>query len=972
MRAAIQKCKNKRVLPLQPPKERSLQHAGNGVLTGITTTPRSIPPGLLSATGGDSVKKLEVESHFLSKYDDSGKKRENPELSGEPSTATPKFSHKRQVDQTIDLTGVSDDEPSTPAPAYREGKRRKLDRHGRERRSKPSRAASQVYEDGLNGKKQPPRSIPRGNGQRKPRSSTSRKSEKLWRRSDRERDARDSPDGKLQHRPRPMPRPDPRVEPSPSQFQRQNQGNPQRPVHSQPSSHGEGKSTTDGDANAITHRPTAAGDKARSRLEQLKARQAATKNPPIAGLLCPDSDAGLYPENDADLFRHFSSKAPEKRVTQLMPSGPNFRQHLEPNGYREASQRAKPRSLPHQENDTPNDHYRSTTARQLNNEIPHLSPPQAPAANRQTSQLSQSHNIFNPPKRAAQPRTSLPSPQPRSYIPPPQATQAPPPAFASIRHTQPQTQAQTQIQPKTQPSKQPPRETASALDVLGGPERSILQYFPYRTDRFTSAIINVPDFTDRAAMLHHRQQRERVPISKTKWFSAEDANASAARAMDKVVYSKGKDEDEDEDEDEDGDGGEDVDRGEGKTKGKTKGKGNSKDKDKGVTGWKKDVVGQEVGREYSGLGGLGLEGAGAELFEGRVRFKNGEVQYFWVDVEVVRLGVAVEKAKGGLRVDREGAEVYRQRRFDVWARVWCSEEGREGQRGQGGQRIVFDCGVEGEGEESHGGKGAAGESGGNGDGVAENGDGSGHGRGDENREAGEAEVELGPEHAEDRDGQDNDDDGNDKNGDNSTSSAPSVSSTATLPVPALSTSLRDRLEITHHHRGSYTTLQHANRAAFSAFLELAKPKNCSIEDNHHYIHSVEPEYTELFEETDAVERDCTATVHLEWEPPVGPRHRWGFVKLEVEVVHSELQGPIDIGNLVVRGGGRGAQKGGDGGNGVVRQNNGGAGEVMGDRREVRVRKPVGALPSPLEELEEEPKPASESETEEISEESEEE
>ncbi len=146
----------------------------------------------------------------------------------------------------------------------------------------------------------------------------------------------------------------------------------------------------------------------------------------------------------------------------------------------------------------------------------------------------------------------------------------------------------------------------------------------------------------------------------------------------------------------------------------------------------------------------------------------------------------------------------------------------------------------------------------------------------------------------------------------------------------------------------------------SAFLELTKPKNRSIEDNNYYLHKVKPESTEQFEETGQGERDCAAMVLIEWEPPMGPRYQWGFMKVEVEVVKSELQGPLDIGDLVVKGGGKGAKKGG---------------EVVGGRREVRARSPVGALPSPLEELEEEPEPEPEPEPEteeESSEESEEE
>jgi hypothetical protein len=156
------------------------------------------------------------------------------------------------------------------------------------------------------------------------------------------------------------------------------------------------------------------------------------------------------------------------------------------------------------------------------------------------------------------------------------------------------------------------------------------------------------------------------------------------------------------------------------------------------------------------------------------------------------------------------------------------------------------------------------------------------------------------------------------------------SSTSTVDFPKHTNPLALNTATKLH--GTFTTLSLANRAALSTFLELAKPRNGRIEDNHHYIYTVKPEMIDAFDEAGCGEGNCM--VELEWDPPMGPRYRWEFQRLVVEVVVSELKGPVDLGDMVVE-----LEGGGE---------DGGGGEVSGAGM-----KPTANLPSPLEESDEE-------------------
>jgi hypothetical protein len=212
----------------------------------------------------------------------------------------------------------------------------------------------------------------------------------------------------------------------------------------------------------------------------------------------------------------------------------------------------------------------------------------------------------------------------------------------------------------------------------------------------------------------------------------------------------------------------------------------------------------------------------------------------------------------------------------------------------------------------------------------------------------EAEIEDGKETGDDIDDDTDTDTDTDEN--TRVHRASSVSSTATLTFPPYVSPL-DVVDIELKLHGTYTTIHHANRAALATFLELAKPKNSSIEDNHHYKYDLKPGITESFEENGMGERNCTTVAEIPWDPPRGKQYRWDFLRLEVEVIESELKGPVDIGDMVVEGGGdNGQEEGGPDGvvSGVTQQQNSVREEAMG-RKEVDARKLVGALPSPLEE-----------------------
>ncbi|AEO57952.1 hypothetical protein MYCTH_2304806 [Thermothelomyces thermophilus ATCC 42464] len=296
-------------------------------------------------------------------------------------------------------------------------------------------------------------------------------------------------------------------------------------------------------------------------------------------------------------------------------------------------------------------------------------------------------------------------------------------------------------------------------------------------------------------------------------------------------------------------------------------------------------------------GGAGEErDEGVLLYEGRVSYASGEVQFFWVGEEVRDIGGGggLTGGLGRVRVDREAAAVYARKRFDVWSRVvYLGKRGEEqagsGQRqgqghghGQGqGQKLVFECAGNEDGE--GGGEKASGTS-----------------AGGNNMEGTEKEGERGSVADAATAGNDDDDNDNNNTEPDRARRSSSVSSTATVTFTPYATPL-DLVEMETRLEGSYTMLHLANRAALAAFLELARPRNRGIDDHHHYQHSVRPEMAARFKEHGLGTPGCASTAELVFEPPAWRPFRWGFLKLVVEVVQSELRGPVDIGDMVVEG-----------------------------------------------------------------------
>ncbi|KAK4044613.1 hypothetical protein C8A01DRAFT_31109 [Parachaetomium inaequale] len=690
----------------------------------------------------------------------------------------------------------------------------------------------------------------------------------------------------------------------------------------------------------------------------------------------------------------------------------------------------------------------------------------ATGRSRQTSQLAQSRNIFQPKPRSQsrynpQPRTDIP--QNQTIIPPP------PPAFprASLDNPQPQPSTyvplplrraqQQQQQNRTLPPPyhedllpQPPpqpRETTSALEALG-PDRTVIQYVVYRTPRFTpptstttgtgrrsqngdedededdgerllqqlkhskaircSEYLSLPAANSQAAGL---QERPRKGVVGKGWgmaasvfsSSTASASASASRAV----------------------GGGGVGGGEGE--------GSNPNLNSESAAAAQGAA--PSSGSAAGAGAGSAQSPAVQLYEGKVTYANGEVQYFWVGEETRDLGGPVAgvaprdmgKAGGfcGVRVDKAGVAIYTRKRFDVWSRVWVGREVRERPRGSGGQRVVFECGGEGGGEdggevegegggakggveaevlvenldeenkERTGGEEANGvdESGGdgekgeyNGKGNADNseigklvsngerneesnGDGNrddigpgtdeGSGREDKNEtaadevtttsnprpEPSESQKELPAE--EDKEEDDETDDERDTDDADNTRArrSPSVSSTATLAFPPRTSPL-DLITITSKLHGTYTTRLQANRAALSTFFDLAKPKNSAMEDNHYYRYELKPEATAQFEEGGYGQQDCATGVLIEWDPPGERPYRWEFLRVQVEVVESELKGPVDIGDMVVEGG-----EGGDVDGGGLCDEANGEGEERGGNGEVVSGKQAVALPGSVEESE---------------------
>jgi hypothetical protein len=302
---------------------------------------------------------------------------------------------------------------------------------------------------------------------------------------------------------------------------------------------------------------------------------------------------------------------------------------------------------------------------------------------------------------------------------------------------------------------------------------------------------------------------------------------------------------------------------------------------------------------------------GEGIFNGHVTFEGGDVQYFWVEEELVDLSMAIKSRKAAgkadILVDPIAAKVYQRKRFDVVS-YHIYAVGKEEvekpaipdvvkeRRGLQSQTVIIDC----SGDDEDGDQNGQG-----GDMASEVGSGT---KKPEIRKLSEALYH-----------------GDDSESDlESESGSGSGSTSIPMPRPALhhtnnantanrpgsndededetSRSLnplhltRPRLAI----QGSFTTMELANRAAIRIFLDLTKPTDDQpAKDKHYYKYYIWPHYFQLGREIISDESYKTAPVEIIFDPDL-TKYKWEFLRLVVEVVESELKGPIDISDMLAQ------------------------------------------------------------------------
>ncbi|KAK3902071.1 hypothetical protein C8A05DRAFT_34249, partial [Staphylotrichum tortipilum] len=363
---------------------------------------------------------------------------------------------------------------------------------------------------------------------------------------------------------------------------------------------------------------------------------------------------------------------------------------------------------------------------------------------------------------------------------------------------------------------------------------------------------------------------------------------------------------------------------------------------------------------------------------------------------------AVVQTGRWVRLDRLTVRMlYERTLFTVWSHVYYDKKKAKKNRGGPGQRLVFDCeeevekeeqavlsGVEEEREQRGGEDVEMGESA-EGEDRSEGGMGGGDGDGGEQR--GGEEVTQGETGSASRDEMEvEEEDGNitpdpapagtapaparwrevpaghplarnpnaarfpdsdteessDDDGEPEPQPIPEPSPWAPTPPVYLSV---NEAKIVKRHHGSFTTLHHANRAALEALLGLVRPKNGRLEDHHHFEWRVEPDLTASFEEAGYCRLGCKHAADLGWDAPKGDEFHWGFLRVEVVVVESRLEGPADLGDMVVEeGGGEQGRKGGKGGRRRERSE-----KARNEREETETSRHHGKLPSLVDESEEE-------------------
>ncbi|KAM7209260.1 hypothetical protein V8F20_000598 [Naviculisporaceae sp. PSN 640] len=613
---------------------------------------------------------------------------------------------------------------------------------------------------------------------------------------------------------------------------------------------------------AIKHTPITAEGKARQRLMDIK--------------------QGKAPETDEDLFKFFEAKHATPRRNQIA------------NGI-----------LPSPE--------RQREAADNSFSSPRKPPPAQPRSN------IPKHNIVLPkPKTRTQasnktlslqspPKTSQPGPSKKAK------PQGKPPASGAatitIRSVSPEP---TDASPP--PAPPPPVRTVSAEDFLGGPERLVLQWVVYRTQRYSS-LKTLP--TGQVITVDKQWRKIRC----TTHLSKRAANEAAAARHERIHKDVVK-------------------------------------KSWSLTGYGKGLF--EGMLEY----GPG-EGSG----KGDV----GDVMHFWVEQELTDLAKVTEKwnSEGKtLLLDLGKAGVYARKRYDVWSTLVYPAPGSTERSRR--QNLVIDCGGDGDEnkEEEMDRDDESSASGANVDvsfastetlvgdeaSVGTDPGVTSENTGLESNQETPEEAEIdGSTTAKVHDIQENErhqspeidasisakaDDiqGNEKHqspeieasasekeGDireNERHQTPETDASTSTKADDIQEGERHQSPVAHalkdqslpinpftlilppkqKHHGSYTTPKDANIAALQAFLDLTKPKNARLEDNHFYKHFMAPEMEKLF--WDEQNRDPDSPVKLQWDATEALENgcKWDFLHIEVAVVETELEGVVDLGGMAVDGG----------------------------------------------------------------------
>ncbi|KAM7222435.1 hypothetical protein V8F06_002213 [Rhypophila decipiens] len=275
------------------------------------------------------------------------------------------------------------------------------------------------------------------------------------------------------------------------------------------------------------------------------------------------------------------------------------------------------------------------------------------------------------------------------------------------------------------------------------------------------------------------------------------------------------------------------------------------------------------------------------LFEGIVEYTSGgdggkeaNVIHFWVEEETRDLAKVSEKWRENgktLHLDQARASIYARKRYDVWSVTIYPAAGMGGQSQR--QTLMVECGGDGDEDDDRNDL----LEGGNDDSSRTEEDQTFVTSPGSTTEASQtlfgsssfsSLASSGPSH----------------HNSHGPPTSPVINPFTYISTPKL------------RPHGSYTTARVANEAALATILDLARPKNARIEDHHFYKHHLVLELTSQFWEDQTRGGGPDVPVTIQWDATEVEGCKWDFLYLEVQVVESELEGVVDLGDIAVDGG----------------------------------------------------------------------